>query len=365
MLTVQRRHILGDISPYICLFDECPTGDTLIESADEWMKHMQSSHTVLWCCLTPGHELYMYDNQAELEKHIRTQHFGSFTESQLPSLIQRGKRANPDTLCIWAKKYFETVSTDTPFNYCLLCHNFQSTTQTDSPGKNIPPVGLQDHILEHLETLALLSLPRPEAADSINSNVRQPGASQRSTIQGDVELLYSTYAGASVGIAQVPLARPPPLPSSPPAQTSDPGPSAPAEEDGDGNIVAKDLLSTAATAYNPGVSFFINFHDLDPSVNGQCIFLTLKGIRCRWLCERSDNLRAIKLRRTIMMCSSESVNLNLLQEYILCNCCRSGNAIHQDRMRQMDILELLARRWQDEIQRKGAMRELQITDHFQ
>lgn len=329
---------------------------------------MQSSHTVVWCCPTPGHESYIYDSSTELEKHIRTQHLGSFTESQLPSLIQRGTRANPDTLGIWAKKYFETVSADTPFNYCLLCHNFQTKTQTDSPGENIPPIGLRDHIVDHLETLALLSLPETEAVDNVKSNARQPGVSQRSTIQGDVELPPSTYARASVGIAHAPLARPPPLPSSPPAQTSGPGPSAPAEEDGDGNITAKDLHSTASTAYNSGVSWFIPFHELDPSKQSQCIFFTQKGTRCRWPCQESDNKRAIELHQTIITRPSESVNLDLLLEYILCNCCRSNRARHRDRIEDVGLLVPLAQRWQYEIQTKGAVRGLlfaKVTNHHQ
>jgi hypothetical protein len=126
---------------------------------------MQWSHTVEWCCLAPGHESVSYDSSTKLEEHIQTHHLGSFTESQLPSLVQRGARA--------ANKYFETESPDTPFNYCLLCHNFQTKTQTDSPGERSPPSGLHDHLLKHLETVALLSLPKTEVADDVMFNPQQ------------------------------------------------------------------------------------------------------------------------------------------------------------------------------------------------
>src|SRR5438045_7141118 len=79
-------------------------------------------------------------------------------------------------------------------------------------------------------------------------------------------------------------------------------------------------------AYNPGVSFFIPFHELDPSEQSQCIYFTQKGARCRWTCQESDNRRAIALHNTIIAISSEAVSLDLLQEYVLCNCCRSGRA---------------------------------------
>jgi hypothetical protein len=104
-------------------------------------------------------------------------------------------------------------------------------------------------------------------------------------------------------------------------------------------------------AYNPGVSFFIPFHELDPSNQSQCIFFTQKGARCRWHCQESDNRRAIALHETIIAISSEAVSLDLLQEYVLCNCCRSGRARHRDRIEDIGLLIPLARRWQDEIWR--------------
>ncbi|KAF1813279.1 hypothetical protein P152DRAFT_434214 [Eremomyces bilateralis CBS 781.70] len=107
-------------------------------------------------------------------------------------------------------------------------------------------------------------------------------------------------------------------------------------------------------AYNPGVSFFISFHELDPSRQKQCIFFTQKGARCRWPCQKSDNSKAIALRKTIIEISSEAVSLDLLQEYVLCNCCRSGRARHRDRIEDIGLLIPLAQRWQDEIQRHTA-----------
>ena len=110
-------------------------------------------------------------------------------------------------------------------------------------------------------------------------------------------------------------------------------------------------MTPPVMAYNPGVSFFIQFHELDPSKESQCIFFTQKGARCRWACRESDNRRAIVLHKTINAISSEAVGLDLLQEYVLCNCCRSGRARHRDRIEDINLLIPLARRWQDEIQR--------------
>ena len=103
-------------------------------------------------------------------------------------------------------------------------------------------------------------------------------------------------------------------------------------------------MTPPVMAYNPGVSFFIPFHELDPSKESQCIFFTQKGARCRWACRESDNRRAIVLHKTINAISSEAVGLDLLQEYVLCNCCRSGRARHRDRIEDSNLLIPLARR---------------------
>jgi hypothetical protein len=107
-------------------------------------------------------------------------------------------------------------------------------------------------------------------------------------------------------------------------------------------------------AYNPGVSFFIPFHELDPSKQSRCIYFTQKRARCRWSCQESDNRQAIALHKTINATSSGAVSLDLLREYVLCNCCRSGNAQHRDRIEDIGLLIPLARRWQDEIRRHAA-----------
>lgn len=111
--------------------------------------------------------------------------------------------------------------------------------------------------------------------------------------------------------------------------------------------------------YNPGVSFFIPFDELDPSNEKQCIYYTQKGARCRCSCQESDNKRAAALQKEIISMPCEAVSLDLLEEYVLCNCCRSGRARHRDRIEDEGLLKPLALRWQDEIRRHAA----DLTSH--
>jgi hypothetical protein len=114
-------------------------------------------------------------------------------------------------------------------------------------------------------------------------------------------------------------------------------------------------------AYNPGVPFFIPFHELDPSEQSQCIYFTQKRARCLWTCQESHNRRAIEIHQAIIASPSESISLDLLQEYVLCNCCISGKARHRDRIEDVGLLTPLAQRWQDEIQRQAADQSNETT----
>jgi hypothetical protein len=102
---------------------------------------------------------------------------------------------------------------------------------------------------------------------------------------------------------------------------------------------------------NPGVAWFISFSDHNPSINKKCIFFTKyeNNPRCGSKCEPEDNDRAIQLYQILNAPSKNAVGLDVLQEYVLCNCCTFAR--HQDRIRNMDLLIPLAQRWEDEIQR--------------
>jgi T5orf172 domain-containing protein len=115
-------------------------------------------------------------------------------------------------------------------------------------------------------------------------------------------------------------------------------------------------------AVEPGVPYYMSFYDLNPSKQRKCIFITKSTQRrCTWDCLTTDNDRAVKLHRQIIAASSGIVSLDLLEEYILCNCCRSGRAQHRDRIQYIDHLEPLAERWQQEILERVGVASLLLT----
>jgi hypothetical protein len=107
-------------------------------------------------------------------------------------------------------------------------------------------------------------------------------------------------------------------------------------------------------ASKTGVNFFVNFHDLDPFAQKQCIYFTKKGKRCRWNCH--ENNRARVLNRRILASTSKNLSIEDMIEYVLCNCCTYDAAEdpfekveHRDSIEDAGLVLPLANRWKAEI----------------
>lgn len=103
---------------------------------------------------------------------MRSHHAGSFAESQLPILISKSAKPSSST-----------------FRICPLCHEdfavLRPLTGVDiSVGIAAPTQAsnFRHHIAQHLETLALLSLPERADIDEHVSNERQSQSADLSTL---------------------------------------------------------------------------------------------------------------------------------------------------------------------------------------
>ncbi|KLU82102.1 serine/threonine protein kinase [Magnaporthiopsis poae ATCC 64411] len=160
------RHILKDIDPYVCLFEGCGEGDVLFKSADDWLSHMQWQHTKVWtcqACQVVGHEHQAYSSAFDMEQHIRRDHPGSFTEAQLPDIVQQSSLPAPDTFAVLMRQNqreaSDTGSNGQALHECPICMSFHASPGSDAALPLHESANIHDHILEHLESIALLSLP--------------------------------------------------------------------------------------------------------------------------------------------------------------------------------------------------------------
>ncbi|KAK7946098.1 uncharacterized protein PG986_010419 [Apiospora aurea] len=132
-----RGHVAEDLSPYVCIYEDCQTPDTMYLSTDQWRAHLESSHSApRWICDTCWLESddpaeFEFDTEGDWADHIVTEHDGEFEEGDLGDLIEASRRS-----------ILPPVS-------CPLCHG-------DSPPLH---PGTDGHISEHLHSFALQALP--------------------------------------------------------------------------------------------------------------------------------------------------------------------------------------------------------------
>ena len=124
--------MLADAEPYVCLFENCSTGDQLFSHSSTWLDHMQT-HCTQWRCRSKTHDdEYVASTKTDYLQHMESQHPGKFTEAQLEILANRnGRPAVP------------------LFSSCPLCGMMDEDVGS----------GMEEHIIYHLCFWALRSLP--------------------------------------------------------------------------------------------------------------------------------------------------------------------------------------------------------------
>ncbi|KAH6887609.1 hypothetical protein B0T10DRAFT_73728 [Thelonectria olida] len=187
------RHILKDIDPYVCLFEDCGQGDVLFASSEEWLGHMQWQHTVVWSCQAPGHEQHIYGTEVELKEHIQHGHPGSFTESQLPHLVKQGALPAANTFALLALSFNPGEIGGQPAVLCPICHNFPSPSAETEEGGADHLKNIQNHIMAHLEAIALLSLPEDGGPDGSESNVKHSSENSVAVVRDVDDLPPATF----------------------------------------------------------------------------------------------------------------------------------------------------------------------------
>lgn len=123
----------NDLDPYLCLFEDCNQPDELYSHSDEWFAHL-NQHAQRWRC-SSHHDLDPFSTREEYIEHLRNVHNSKLSDAQLRVLANKSIRK--------AAKLFQS---------CPLC------------GKDEIEVDrrLEDHIVGHLRSLAIKSLPSYE-----------------------------------------------------------------------------------------------------------------------------------------------------------------------------------------------------------
>jgi serine/threonine protein kinase len=122
-----QEHILEDLQPYVCTYDDCDLYDHFFDSRDAWFNHEVHHHRALWFCNTKGHP--KFDLEGEFLSHmqeIHEQRIGGMRFSLIKNMFRHPTESLKGT--------------------CNLCRR-------DSED-------LKSHLSEHLQRIALFALSR-------------------------------------------------------------------------------------------------------------------------------------------------------------------------------------------------------------
>ncbi|CEJ62662.1 hypothetical protein PMG11_11156 [Penicillium brasilianum] len=141
-----KAHLIHDLRPYICTYEDCSNLDQLYDTRQDWVEHENSSHRRALCC--PAHSDQTFSKTEEYQEHLRNRHINYDDEISMTSI----SHASISTLT-------------SPDRCCPICSLTMSTA-----------TALQDHIALHLERLSLFSLPRHVGED--DSDVNDAGSDE-------------------------------------------------------------------------------------------------------------------------------------------------------------------------------------------
>ncbi|KAK7973459.1 hypothetical protein PG988_007593 [Apiospora saccharicola] len=98
-LIVPSGHVTDDLSPYVCIYEDCDMPDVMYLSTDQWKAHLAKSHSAFrWICDTCWLES---DNRSEFEfdaeeawvNHLAAEHEGEFEDEDLDDLAEASRRS--------------------------------------------------------------------------------------------------------------------------------------------------------------------------------------------------------------------------------------------------------------------------------
>lgn len=139
-----RAHLIHDLRPYICTYEDCRNPDQQYDSRQDWISHEDSGHRRVWRC--PEHSTQPFLQLVEYQEHLRNEHHNSADKKSNDPMDKAGE---------------STLSS--PDRPCPICSLSLETAKA-----------LQSHIALHLERFSVFSLPRSidanDDADEEDSN---------------------------------------------------------------------------------------------------------------------------------------------------------------------------------------------------
>jgi hypothetical protein len=128
---------------------------------------MAGQHTTIWSCHVTGHEDIMFLSELGLQQHILEEHSKDIPADHITAVVSMGKRPMPDVFAVLAAQQLSSNKDSA----CPLCNESSTTIAETKFGtvSQFPPKTyneVKNHLADHLETIALLSLPGSDESRS-------------------------------------------------------------------------------------------------------------------------------------------------------------------------------------------------------
>ncbi|KAH9239563.1 hypothetical protein K456DRAFT_951691 [Colletotrichum gloeosporioides 23] len=140
-----RRHVLGDLQPFVCTFSECNLDDGhLFDTEKDWFDHEVKVHRFEYFCNTTGHQ--KYGQATGLQEHLKLDHSLDTETLQLSLSVFKYPKGLAGGTC----------------DFCL------------APSNN-----LKRHVSRHLRQLALFAIPRDDYTMEDEDAAEERGSSSK------------------------------------------------------------------------------------------------------------------------------------------------------------------------------------------
>lgn len=150
-----RDHVLADLSPYICLYEDCKVPYRCYGSFREWIFHMETAHMSReWVCHSRSHRELIFSDQHIYMNHVKNTHNPTITDTQAMALADASSRPSR---ALFEKCPLGDEIPRTNQNGSVI-HPQSSSGDSSSGQRSLNPRQVIRHIGEHLQLLATLSL---------------------------------------------------------------------------------------------------------------------------------------------------------------------------------------------------------------
>ncbi|KAK3998116.1 hypothetical protein QBC44DRAFT_386391 [Cladorrhinum sp. PSN332] len=149
-----RAHLIHDLRPYMCTYEDCKTADQLYDNIQAWIKHEESMHRRAMRC--PEHPTHAtFTHPGDFRMHLESEHSHCDDDAKEALLI-----------------YASNSTSESVARCCPIC--FVVFAAADD---------FNNHIARHLERFSLFSLPRSAGDDGADDR-HQPGSNEPDNSQG-------------------------------------------------------------------------------------------------------------------------------------------------------------------------------------